>query len=191
MNSALSMFGGGVMAWGHHRAYPRRDCCVTINGVLGKRAKHSRYCSEKAANEIKGAENMAQDPARPEDQGQIWMWSSGLILTFVGAILILHYQWGMTAGLTIRACVLGFVFSFLAIRIAAVTDQTPLTAASKASQLILVGVTSGQGLTIKDAQRINPVAGEGLGGVVGAALQIRGVSGEVLGTTAGCPMGYR
>ncbi|RYO85675.1 hypothetical protein DL764_009122 [Monosporascus ibericus] len=133
--------------------------CVTINDILVKRGKHSRYFSEKAANEIKGVENMVPDPARPEDQVQIWMWSSGLILTIVGAILIFHYQWGMTAGLTILACVLGFMFSFLAIQIGAVTDQTPLTAASKASQLVLGGVTSGQGLAIKDAQRINLVAG--------------------------------
>ncbi|RYO86667.1 hypothetical protein DL762_003471 [Monosporascus cannonballus] len=237
MNSALSMFGGGVIAWGHHRAYPRRNClatsvtkhprhdtgfwpgimimvwtsmaelvvqykaighaaktvwhksCVTINDVLVKRGEHSRYFSEKAANEMTGAEGIVQDPAGPEDQAQIWMWSSGLILTFVSAILIFHYQWGMTAGLTALAWVLGFTFSFLAIQIGAVTDQTPLTAASKASLLILFGVTSGQGLA-KDAQRINPVAGEGLGGVVGATLQIGGVSGDVLGTTAGYPMEY-
>lgn len=31
------------------------------------------------------------------------------------------------------------------------------------------------------------IAGEGLGGVIGAALQLAGVSGDVYGTTAGCP----
>lgn len=39
----------------------------------------------------------------------------------------------MNPGLTILACVLGFFFSFLCVQIGAVTDQTPLTAASKAS----------------------------------------------------------
>ncbi|RYP68497.1 hypothetical protein DL771_006649 [Monosporascus sp. 5C6A] len=158
--------------------------CVTINDILVKRGKHSRYFSEKAANEIKGAENMVQDPARPEDQVQIWMWSSGLVLTIAGAILIFHYQWGMTAGLTILACVLGFLFSFLTIQIGAVTDQTPLTAASKASQLVLGGATSGQGLGIKDAQRINLVAG-GLasgGADVAMALTSDFRTGFLLGT---------
>jgi hypothetical protein len=31
------------------------------------------------------------------------------------------------------------------------------------------------------------IAGEGLGGVVGAALQLGGVSGDVKGTMIGCP----
>lgn len=34
------------------------------------------------------------------------------------------------------------------------------------------------------------IAGEGLGGVVGAILQIAGVSGDILGTTVACPAGY-
>lgn len=32
------------------------------------------------------------------------------------------------------------------------------------------------------------IAGEGLGGVVGAALQLGGVSGDVLGTQIACPL---
>lgn len=32
------------------------------------------------------------------------------------------------------------------------------------------------------------IAGEGLGGVIGAALQLGGVSGDVYGTMVGCPM---
>ncbi|RYP47105.1 hypothetical protein DL768_006779 [Monosporascus sp. mg162] len=158
--------------------------CVTINDILVKRGKHSRYFSEKATNEIKGVENMVQDPALPEDQVQIWMWSSGLIFTIAGAILIFHYQWGMTAGLTILACVLGFMFSSLAIQIGAVTDQPPLTAASKASQLVLGGVTSGQGLAIKDAQRINLVAGSLASGRADVAMALTSDfrTGFLLGT---------
>lgn len=32
------------------------------------------------------------------------------------------------------------------------------------------------------------IAGEGLGGVIGAILQLAGVSGDVYGTQAGCPL---
>ncbi|EMR65843.1 putative oligopeptide transporter protein [Eutypa lata UCREL1] len=133
--------------------------CVSINDMLVKRGKHSAYFARKAATEVKGAEDMVEDPARPEDQVRVWMWSSGLVLTIVAGILIFHYQWGMNPGLTILACVLAFMFSFLAIQIGAVTDQTPLTAASKASQLIFGGATANQGYSIKHAQRINLVAG--------------------------------
>lgn len=62
-------------------------------------------------------------------------------------------------GLAILASILGIIFSFLAIHGSGVTDITPLTASSKASQLVFGGVTSGQGLDIKLAQRTNLIAG--------------------------------
>jgi uncharacterized oligopeptide transporter (OPT) family protein len=74
-------------------------------------------------------------------------------------MIIFDRLWGMNPGLTILACVLGFLFSFLAIQIGAVTDQTPLTAASKASQLVFGAATKNTGLSIVDAQRVNLVAG--------------------------------
>ncbi|KAI1085481.1 OPT oligopeptide transporter protein-domain-containing protein [Whalleya microplaca] len=136
-----------------------RKACAGINGLLIKRGTHSNYFSTRAEREVKASDNIIEDPARPEDQVPMWMWSSGLLLTIVAAMIIFHFQWGMNPGLTILACVLGFLFSFLAIQIGAVTDQTPLTAASKASQLVFGGATQGKGYSIKDAQRINLVAG--------------------------------
>ncbi|KAI3320458.1 OPT superfamily oligopeptide transporter [Xylariaceae sp. AK1471] len=103
--------------------------------------------------------NMVVDSARPEDQVPMWQWMLGLLVSIVVGIIVFHYQWGMNPGLTILACLLGFLFSFLAIQIGAVTDQTPLTAASKASQLVFGAATSGKGYSIMDAQRINLVAG--------------------------------
>lgn len=160
------------------------NTCVTINEQLVKRGKHSKYFSEKAAQEVQGAENMVEDPAKPEDQVKVWVWSLGLIVTVVVGILIFHYQWGMNPGLTILACVLAFIFSFLAIQIGAVTDQTPLTAASKASQLIFGGATSGQGFSIKDAQRVNLVAGGLASGGADVAMSLTSDfrTGFLLGT---------
>jgi uncharacterized oligopeptide transporter (OPT) family protein len=78
----------------------------------------------------------------------------------------------MHPGLTILAVVLAFLFSFLAIQIGAVTDQTPLTAAAKASQLIFGGATSGQGLDIIHAQKLNLVAGSLASGGAGVATDL-------------------
>ncbi|KAI0006361.1 OPT oligopeptide transporter protein-domain-containing protein [Xylariaceae sp. FL0662B] len=136
-----------------------RRTCAGINHFLVRHGKHSKYFSSRAEREIKAADNIIEDPARAEDQVPMWMWASGLLVTIVAAIIIFQFQWGMNPGLTILACVLGFLFSFLAIQIGAVTDQTPLTAASKASQLVFGGATQGKGYAIKDAQRINLVAG--------------------------------
>ncbi|KAI0382777.1 oligopeptide transporter [Hypomontagnella monticulosa] len=230
MNSALSMFGGAVLAWaiigptlvhygecigkpqveddprwadyysfaslsnlGHETPSPRywllwpgvmimvctsmaelfvqykvigyagqviwQKSCASINTLLVKSGKHSPYFSERAAREVKAAEGIIEDPAPAEEQVKMWMWSTGLVAVIAVGMIIFALQWGMNPGLTILACLLGFLFSFLAIQIGAVTDQTPLTAASKASQLIFGAATKGSGFSIKDAQRVNLVAG--------------------------------
>lgn len=159
--------------------------CANINHLLIKSGKTSPYFAKHAELEVKAADNIIEDPAPPEEQVKMWMWSTGLLVTIVAAIIIFHFQWGMNPGLTILACVLGFLFSFLAIQIGAVTDQTPLTAASKASQLVFGAATKGSGLSIKDAQRINLVAG-GLasgGADVATALTSDFRTGFLLGTS--------
>ena len=65
----------------------------------------------------------------------------------------------MPVGMSILAIFLGFIFSFLAIQCTGITDITPLTAASKASQLVLGGATKGEGWGIQQAQRLNLIGG--------------------------------
>ncbi|KAI0448843.1 OPT oligopeptide transporter protein-domain-containing protein [Xylaria acuta] len=139
---------------------------------------------ERQASKYEDDPNMVVDSARPEDQVPMWQWMLGLVASIVIAIIVFHYQWGMNPGLTILACLLGFLFSFLAIQIGAVTDQTPLTAASKASQLVFGAATSGKGYSIVDAQRINLVAGGLASGAadVGTALTSDFRTGFLLGT---------
>lgn len=159
--------------------------CANIHGVLAKTGRHSAYLASQAEREVKAADGIIEDPAPPEEQVRMWMWVTGLIVTIAAAMVIFALQWGMNPGLTILACVLGFLFSFLAIQIGAVTDQTPLTAASKASQLVFGAATKNSGLSIKDAQRINLVAG-GLasgGADVATALTSDFRTGFLLGTS--------
>ncbi|KAL7626070.1 hypothetical protein AAE478_002840 [Parahypoxylon ruwenzoriense] len=158
--------------------------CANINGLLVKYGKHSNYFSSHAAMEVKASENIIEDPAPAEEQVSLWMWATGLIVTIAAAMVIFALQWGMNPGLTVLACVLGFLFSFLAIQIGAVTDQTPLTAASKASQLIFGAATQGKGFSIKDAQRVNLVAGGLASGGADVAMSLTSDfrTGFLLGT---------
>ncbi|KAI0876660.1 OPT oligopeptide transporter protein-domain-containing protein [Hypoxylon argillaceum] len=139
---------------------------------------------ERQASKYADDPNMVADSARPEDQVPMWQWMLGLVLSIVVGIIVFEYQWGMNPGLTILACLLGFLFSFLAIQIGAVTDQTPLTAASKASQLVFGAATAGKGYAIIDAQRINLVAGGLASGAadVGSSLTSDFRTGFLLGT---------
>lgn len=132
--------------------------CAGINNMLTARGKSSPFFAKHGAPKMR-SEDLVEDPFPREQQVRLWMWVSGLIATIVLAILIFHFQWGMHPGLTILAVVLAFLFSFLAIQIGAVTDNTPLTAASKASQLVFGGATKNSGLSVKDAQKLNLVAG--------------------------------
>ncbi|KAK4152670.1 OPT oligopeptide transporter protein-domain-containing protein [Chaetomidium leptoderma] len=132
--------------------------CAGINDTLVARGKTNAFFAKHGANQVKD-ENVVEDPFPPEQQVQTWMWALGLLATLVVAMIIFHFQWETHPGLTILAIILAFLFSFLAIQIGAVTDTTPLTAASKASQLIFGGATSGSGYSIQHAQKINLVAG--------------------------------
>jgi hypothetical protein len=80
----------------------------------------------------------------------------------------------MNPGLTLLACLLGFLFAFLCVQIGGVTDQTPLTAASKASQLVFGGATSGHGYTVAHAQKLNLAAGGLASGAADVATSLTG-----------------
>ncbi|KAL1844970.1 hypothetical protein VTK73DRAFT_1415 [Phialemonium thermophilum] len=160
-----------------------KQSCAGINGFLVKRGKSSSFFAKHGA-ETEKREGVIDDPARPEDQVRHWMWIVGLLATIVLSILIFQFQWEMNPGLTILACVLAFLFCFLAIQIGAVTDNTPLTAASKASQLVFGAATRGHHYSIKHAQKLNLVAG-GLasgGADVATALTSDFRTGFLLGT---------
>lgn len=65
----------------------------------------------------------------------------------------------MPVGMSLLAVFLAFFFSFLAVQCAGVTDITPLTAASKASQIVLGGATKGEHWAPTHAQRLNLLGG--------------------------------
>ena len=134
------------------------QACSNINNLLTRRGKSSSFFAKHGAEREK-AGGMVEDPAKPHEQVQTWMWLLGLVVSIVLGMIIFHFQWSMHPGLTILAAVLAFLFSFLAIQIGAVTDNTPLTAAAKASQLVFGGATKNSGYSVTHAQKLNLVAG--------------------------------
>ncbi|KAH8653713.1 OPT oligopeptide transporter protein-domain-containing protein [Xylariales sp. PMI_506] len=161
-----------------------RQGCGGINSFLIKRGKKVEFFEKHALAAEADSHNFIQDPARPDQQVPTWLWMSGLVLSIVIGIIIFALLWAITPGLTILACLLGFMFSFLAIQIGAVTDQTPLTAASKASQLVFGAATKNSGYTIQGAQRVNLVAGSLASGAAEVAMNLTSDfrTGFLLGT---------
>lgn len=104
-------------------------------------------------------EDLVEDSAAPHEQVKMWMWGPGLLLTIICICVVLGVQHDMPVGMSVLSVVLAFFFSFVAIQCTGVTDITPLTAASKASQIILGGATKGEHWDITKAQRLNLFGG--------------------------------
>ncbi|KAF3347870.1 hypothetical protein VD0002_g2752 [Verticillium dahliae] len=159
--------------------------CASIHSMAEKRGKRIEFFAKRADAYSTASEgDVIKDPSPPEDQVPMWMWTSGLLASIVLAVVLMAVEWKIHVGLTILALVLAFLFSFLAIQIGAVTDQTPLTAAAKASQLVIGGATSGMGYGVQHAQRVNLVAGGLASGAadVSTALTSDFRTGFLLGT---------
>jgi uncharacterized oligopeptide transporter (OPT) family protein len=136
-----------------------KNTCQSLNARLAKRGKPSAFLERQGANMVREGTELVEDFAKPADQVPGWVWVSGSIGIIIVACIIGELQYAMSIGMTLLACVLAIVFAFLSIHGGGVTDITPLTASSKASQLVFGGITSGQGLAVKDAQSINLIAG--------------------------------
>lgn len=72
-----------------------RQACVGINDMLAKRGKQNAFFAAQAAKgtESESGSDLVQDSARPEDRVRTWMWSSGLLVSLVLSIIVLHFQW--------------------------------------------------------------------------------------------------
>ncbi|KAH8905675.1 OPT superfamily oligopeptide transporter [Coniochaeta sp. PMI_546] len=159
------------------------QACQGINNMLVKRGKTNSFFAKYGAPRARD-KDLVEDSARKEDQVKNWWWTLGLLVTVVMGMIIFQFQWEMHPGLTVLACVLAFLFAFLAIQIGAVTDNTPLTAASKASQLVFGAATSGAHYQVRHAQKLNLVAGGLASGGADVATSLTGDfrTGFLLGT---------
>ena len=99
------------------------------------------------------------DPALPHEQVPTWAWSIGLALSILGTILVGKFSFGMDVGVSILALILAFIFSFIGVQSSGTTDVNPVGVIAKASQLVIGGVTKGQGTPLAVAQTTNLLAG--------------------------------
>ncbi|WPH01424.1 Hypothetical protein R9X50_00427000 [Acrodontium crateriforme] len=129
-----------------------RGCAQWLNTLT--HGKHS-FLHVADQNE----EDLVEDSAEPHQQVKWWMWFPFLILMIILSCVVLGVQYQMPVGMSLLSVFLAFFFAFLAVQCTGVTDITPLTAASKASQLILGGATKSQGWLPAHAQRLNLIGG--------------------------------
>ena len=104
-------------------------------------------------------EDYVEDSAEPHQLVKMWMWLPFLIVSIICICVVLGVEFKMPVGMSILSVFLTFFFAFLAIQCTGVTDITPLTAASKASQIVLGGATKGEHWEVKHAQKLNLLGG--------------------------------
>lgn len=66
---------------------------------------------------------------------------------------------GMDYTIGIVALLLAFIFSFVGVQASGTTDVNPVGTIAKASQLVIGGITKGQGLELHKAQTTNLIGG--------------------------------
>ncbi|KAF2757380.1 oligopeptide transporter [Pseudovirgaria hyperparasitica] len=133
-----------------------RGTCQGISAAGHALGKKMPWFEKRAEQEVN---DLVEDPAPVEEQVKWWMWSPGLILSIICICVVLGVEFDMPIGMSLLSVVLTFFFSFLAIQCTGVTDITPLTAASKASQIVLGGATKGEGWEQAHAQKLNLLGG--------------------------------
>ncbi|KAK5996258.1 putative metal-nicotianamine transporter YSL18-like protein [Cladobotryum mycophilum] len=152
--------------------YALRNSASSINSLLQKSGKSNSFLEGQAAK-LNEESSLVEDFAPPDQQVPMWIWVTGSVVFLAVACIVCELQFHMNAGLGILACLLGLVFAFLSIYGGAVTDNTPLTASSKASQLVYGGITHNRHhYDIKAAQRINLIAGNIASGTADVATNL-------------------
>ncbi|PVH77466.1 OPT superfamily oligopeptide transporter [Cadophora sp. DSE1049] len=100
-----------------------------------------------------------------------WMWAPETVVIAILTCVVLSLQYQMDVQTSIVSLLFGVVLSFLSIQVCGVIDNVPTTAISKATQLVLAGVTKGH-YTIPTAQRINISGAQIAGGAAYAATEL-------------------
>lgn len=151
-----------------------RSGCRSVNNMMEKRNKHNSFLAKQAAKADE-ADDLVEDFATKDQLVPDWVWMIGVVVMAVVAMLICHYEFDMNPGLALLALILAMIFAFLSIHGGAVTDNTPLTASSKASQLVFGGITRKHNptkLDIANAERINLIAGNIASGCANVATDL-------------------
>jgi OPT family oligopeptide transporter len=143
-----------VLAFAFKTLY--RACCAALYDLGTKMGKELAFFKRAGSHP---QEDLVEDSAADHELVKMWMWIPGLLLSIICICVVLGVQYDMPVGMSLLSVFLAFFFSFVAIQCTGVTDTTPLTAVSKASQIILGGATKGEGWGVQHAQRLNLIGG--------------------------------
>ncbi|OSC97364.1 OPT oligopeptide transporter [Trametes coccinea BRFM310] len=100
-----------------------------------------------------------QDPVPPEHQVPWWMWSGGLAAGSILTMLVMRYQFGQNAGVTLLAILFSFLFSLVGAECTGRVSVTPVTTLGNFAQLVFGGISKGSGMAPRANQLNNGLTG--------------------------------
>ncbi|KAI4528915.1 OPT oligopeptide transporter protein-domain-containing protein [Schizophyllum commune] len=138
--------------------------------------KNFRFAPREWMQDGKELDPNDEDQTPMEDRVPFLWWTVGLALSTIMSCAILATLFPLNVGDAILSLVLGFVFSFMAVQCAGLTDVNPVSTVAKASQLVFGGVGKGYGLATEPGQLFNLTAGTI---AAGAAAQSCDMTGDL------------
>lgn len=108
-----------------------------------------------------------EDPAPKNQQVSFRYWGPGVAISLMFTMVLAHTEFGLNPGVSLLAALLGLLFAFVGVQASGTTDTNPIGTVAKAGQLIIGGVTKGQGIPVSAAQLTNLVGGS----IVGQSAQ--------------------
>ncbi|KAI0364271.1 OPT oligopeptide transporter [Pilatotrama ljubarskyi] len=99
------------------------------------------------------------DPVPLDQQVPWWMWSGGLAAGTILTMLVMRYQFGQNAGVTLLAILFSFLFSLVGAECTGRVSVTPVTTLGNFAQLVFGGVSKGTGMAPRANQLNNGLTG--------------------------------
>lgn len=134
----------------------------------------------KGLEPIEAKQKPLTDPAPKKDQVPWYVWVGMTAVASVLTCVIMGVLYKVNVGLSILGLVLAFIFCFIGVLGAGVTDINPITACAKAAQLVCGGATAGKyaidpvtGLNTH-AMNVNLLVGMVAGSAAGQAVDMTG-----------------
>ncbi|CDO76790.1 hypothetical protein BN946_scf184978.g19 [Trametes cinnabarina] len=124
-------------------------------------ARVKALISRKATGtrDIQEEKDVLLDPVPPEQQVPWWMWSGGLAAGSILTMLVMRYQFGQNAGVTLLAILFSFLFSLVGAECTGRVSVTPVTTLGNFAQLVFGGISKGSGLAPRANQLNNGLTG--------------------------------
>ncbi|TBU23847.1 OPT oligopeptide transporter [Dichomitus squalens] len=123
-----------------------------VKGFILRKPREGGYTDGAKVDEF-------PDPAPLDEQTPWWMWTGGLTIGSIITIIIMRYQFGQNAGVTILAILISFIFSLIGAECAGRISVIPVTTFGNFAQLVFGGVSKGMGVAPAANQLNNGLTG--------------------------------